>query len=151
MQLIGLFRTRLRSFRIFLYNVSVAIMPWYYRTFYGISIGSGTAISRKATLDKGINPKGIKIGTYTRITGKVILLAHDDCRGMKGNVYIGNNCFLGVGVIVLPNVHIGDECIIGAGSVVTKDIPSNSIAVGNPAKVIKSGIHCGHYGRLQKE
>jgi maltose O-acetyltransferase len=37
-------------------------------------------------------------------------------------------------------VHIGDECIIGAGSVVTKDIPSHSIAVGSPARVIKSGI-----------
>lgn len=43
---------------------------------------------------------------------------------------------------------IGDEVVIGAGSVVTKDIPSNSVAVGNPARVIKSGIHCGKFGRI---
>ena len=42
----------------------------------------------------------------------------------------------GGGVILLANIKIGQNCIIGAGSVVTKDIPDNSIAVGNPAKVI---------------
>ena len=42
--------------------------------------------------------------------------------------------------LVLPGVKIGDEVIVGAGSVVTKDIPSNSIALGNPAKVIKTDI-----------
>ena len=45
------------------------------------------------------------------------------------NVWIGGNC------TILPGVTIGDNSVIGAGSVVTKDIPSNSIAVGNPAKV----------------
>lgn len=52
-------------------------------------------------------------------------------------VQIGNNVWLGEYVIVLPGVKIGDNSIIGAGAVVTKSIPSNSIAVGNPAKVIK--------------
>lgn len=47
-------------------------------------------------------------------------------------VWIGNN------VIILPGVHIGKKAIIGAGSVVTKDVPDFSIAVGNPARVIKS-------------
>ena len=51
---------------------------------------------------------------------------------------IGHACWLGDSVIVLPDVHIGDGAIIGAGSIVTKDIPPFSIAVGNPAKVIKS-------------
>ena len=45
------------------------------------------------------------------------------------NVWIGGNC------TILPGVTIGDNSVIGAGSVVTKDIPNNSIAVGNPAKV----------------
>lgn len=131
-----------------LYNMSVQYMSWMYRSLYGMHIGEGTTISRKADLDKTINPQGIKIGKYVRITGNVTLLAHDDCKRMKGDVHIGDNCFIGFGTIILPNVHIGDECIIGAGSVVTKDIPSNCIAVGNPAKVIKSGIHCGPYGRI---
>lgn len=52
-------------------------------------------------------------------------------------VTIGNNCWIGGSVTILPGVTIGDNVSIGAGSVVVKDIPSNSVAVGNPAKVIK--------------
>lgn len=52
-------------------------------------------------------------------------------------VKIGNNCWLGGGVIVLPGVTIGDGAVIGAGSVVTKDIPANVVAVGNPCKVLR--------------
>lgn len=51
-------------------------------------------------------------------------------------IKIGNGCWLGGGVIVLPGVTIGDGSVIGAGSVVTKDIPQNSLAVGNPCHVI---------------
>ena len=50
---------------------------------------------------------------------------------------IGNGCWIGEKVCILPGVNIGEKSIIGAGSVVTKSIPSYSIAVGNPAKVIK--------------
>lgn len=53
------------------------------------------------------------------------------------DVTIGNNCWLGGNVIVMPGVTIGDNCVIGAGSVVTKDIPAWSIAAGNPARVIR--------------
>lgn len=53
-------------------------------------------------------------------------------------VTIGANCWLGGGVVVLPGVTIGDNCVIGAGSVVAKDIPANSVAVGNPCRVIKN-------------
>ena len=53
-------------------------------------------------------------------------------------VTIGNNVWIGGSVTILPDVTIGDNVTIGAGSVVTKDIPSNSIAVGNPCKVIKT-------------
>lgn len=52
-------------------------------------------------------------------------------------VEIGNNVWLGEKVIVLPGVKIGDNAVIGAGSVVTHDIPKNSMAVGNPAQIIK--------------
>lgn len=52
-------------------------------------------------------------------------------------IKIGNNVWFGGNVVVLPGVTIGDNVTIGAGSVVTKDIISNSIAVGNPCKVIK--------------
>ena len=52
-------------------------------------------------------------------------------------IKIGNGCWLGGGAIVLPGVTIGDGSVIGAGSVVTKDIPENSLAVGNPCRVIR--------------
>lgn len=52
-------------------------------------------------------------------------------------VIIGNNVWIGGSVTILPGVTIGDNVTIGAGSVVTRDIPSNSVAVGNPCKVIK--------------
>ncbi|MBQ3182404.1 MAG: sugar O-acetyltransferase [Clostridia bacterium] len=52
-------------------------------------------------------------------------------------VYIGKNCWLGAGVIVLPGVTIGDNTVVGAGSVVTKDLPLNVVAVGNPCRVLR--------------
>lgn len=52
-------------------------------------------------------------------------------------IKIGNGCWLGGGVIVLPGVTIGEGSVIGAGSVVTKDIPNNSLAVGNPCRIIR--------------
>lgn len=52
-------------------------------------------------------------------------------------ITIGNNVWIGGSVTILPGVTIGDDCTIGAGSVVTRDIPSGSIAVGNPCRVVK--------------
>ncbi len=52
-------------------------------------------------------------------------------------ITVGNNVWIGGNVCVMPNVTIGDNCVIGAGSVVTKSIPSNTVAVGNPCRVIK--------------
>lgn len=52
-------------------------------------------------------------------------------------INIGNNVWFGGNVVVLSGVTIGDNVVIGAGSVVTKDIPSNTVAVGNPCHVIK--------------
>lgn len=52
-------------------------------------------------------------------------------------IEVGNNVWIGGNVVVLPGVTIGDNVVIGAGSIVTKDIPSNSVAVGNPCRVIK--------------
>jgi maltose O-acetyltransferase len=57
------------------------------------------------------------------------------------SVRIGDDCWLGANVIVLPGVHIGRGTVIGAGSVVTKDIPPYSVVVGNPAKVIYSRLN----------
>ena len=53
-------------------------------------------------------------------------------------VSIGENCWFGSNVTVLGGVSIGSGCVVGAGSVVTKDMPGNSVIVGNPARVFKN-------------
>ena len=52
-------------------------------------------------------------------------------------VHIGKNCWIGAGVVIVPGINIGYNTVIGAGSIVTKDIPANSVAVGNPCRVIR--------------
>jgi len=84
----------------------------------------------------------ISIGDNTTICPNVRLIAHDaSTKKLLGYTKIGlinikENCFIGDSVIILPNVTIGPNAIIGAGSVVTKDIPADSVAAGNPARVI---------------
>jgi sugar O-acyltransferase (sialic acid O-acetyltransferase NeuD family) len=57
-----------------------------------------------------------------------------------GSTVIGRGAFIGAGAIINPEVKIGANCIIGAGAVVVRDVEDNCVAVGNPAKVIKTGI-----------
>lgn len=134
--------------RVWMYGISRSFVTWKYRSLYGMDIGEGTYISRRARLDKSNNPKGVHIGKYTSITGGVLLLAHDACRKMKADTYIGDNCFIGSRSIILPGVHIGSEVVVGSGSVVTKDVPSNCIIAGNPARIIRTGIRCEKLGRI---
>jgi acetyltransferase-like isoleucine patch superfamily enzyme len=73
-----------------------------------------------------------------------IVLAHDastiiHCGKTRvEKTVIGKNVFLGANAVVLPGVSIGDYSIIGAGAVVTKDVPANSIVVGNPARIVST-------------
>lgn len=52
-------------------------------------------------------------------------------------VRIGQNCWIGAGVIIVPGITIGDNVVIGAGSIVTKDLPDNVVAVGNPCRILR--------------
>ena len=56
----------------------------------------------------------------------------------KGEIIIGEKCWLCENVVILPGVHIGKCCVIGANSVVTKDVPAYSVVAGNPARVVKN-------------
>lgn len=105
-----------------------------------MDLGEGVVISRSAKMDRAINPRGIHIVSDTWILTEAMVLSHDHCRGLKIDTYIGKNCVVGVRSIIMPGVTIGDSCVIAAYSVVTKDVPSNSIVAGNPARVIKTGV-----------
>jgi len=52
------------------------------------------------------------------------------------SITIGDDCWIGGGVIISPGIKIGNRCVVGAGAVVTKDIPSDTLVVGNPAKPV---------------
>ncbi len=84
----------------------------------------------------------ITIGNDVTLAPRVQILAHDASTKFYlnytkiGKVTIGNRVFIGAVSIILPGVTIGDDVVIGAGSVVAHDIPSRSVAAGNPAKVI---------------
>ena len=75
--------------------------------------------------------------------GSKIISANHDPQDFTKHIHsepikIGSNVWIGADAIILPGVTIGDNVIIGAGSIVTKDIPSDSIAAGNPCKVLKT-------------
>jgi maltose O-acetyltransferase len=86
----------------------------------------------------------IEIGDDVILAPKVHILAHDASTKIFlgytriANVRIGNKVFIGAGTIILPGVSVGDNVIIGAGSVVSQNIPTNSVAIGSPARVISS-------------
>ena len=109
----------------------------------GLKMGSNVHIMGDCILDPG-HCWLIEIGNNVTLAPRVHILAHDASTQNElgktkiGLVSIGNDVFVGASTIILPNTHIGDKVVIGAGSVVTKDIPSNSVAVGNPARVIMS-------------
>lgn len=84
----------------------------------------------------------LSMGNNVTLASGCKLLTHDGSTkkilgySKVGRIDIGDDVFIGALSIVLPNVRIGNKVIVGAGSVVTKDIPDNSVAVGNPARVI---------------
>ena len=121
----------------------------------GAEIGEGTQLIN-CKLSSSSKGDRFYIGKNCTITG-VTLLAHDASPTLflpeltnftpaylpgarssyRDPIHIGDNVFIGWGSIVLPGVRIGSNVVIGAGSVVNRDIPDNSVAAGNPAKVLK--------------
>jgi acetyltransferase-like isoleucine patch superfamily enzyme len=104
-----------------------------------INIGDRTAINSFCRL---FGHGSIEIGEDTQLgPGSLITTTdhdyHQDLRTSFKRVVIGKQVWIGANVTILPGVEIGDFTVIGAGSVVTKKIPSHSVAVGIPARVIK--------------
>ncbi|MDC3408805.1 acyltransferase [Burkholderiales bacterium] len=112
-----------------------------------LSIGIGSYIGRFGTI---ACVEKVSIGRDVMISDRVFI--GDSTHGheridlpicqqylvSKGPVSIGDGTWIGIGVSILANVKIGRNCVIGAGSVVTRDVPDFSVAVGVPARVIRS-------------
>lgn len=111
---------------------------------YRISLGAHTFVGTGATM---LDVAPITIGEHTQIGPGVQLLTPthplDPLQREQGwesaePITIGDNVWLGGGVIVCPGVSIGEDTVVGAGSVVTKDLPPGVVAAGNPARVVKT-------------
>lgn len=124
------------------------------------------------TIGWSTEPWIITLGNNVHITGGVKFLTHDggtllfrkqipDLEITKP-ITIGDDVYIGNNVLILPGVNIGNKVIIGAGAVVSHDIPDNSVAVGVPARVIKtadeylekakaSSLHLGHLKGQEKD
>ncbi len=117
-----------------------------FRCDYGrhISIGAGTFVNYGCVM---LDVVPIRIGAACQIATNVQLLAatHPLDPGKRRDgwesgepITIGDNVWLGGGVIVCPGVSIGDDTVVGAGAVVTRDLPAGVVAVGNPARVVRA-------------
>jgi len=134
---------RLRALR----RVLVETKRWYYNRLWGMDIHPTAEFSLSAKFDRTF-AKGVHVGAYSYIAFDARILTHDRTRGLYVDTRVGQNCFVGGGSLILPGVEIGDNCVIGAGSVVTKSVPARSVVAGNPARVLRSDIEVGPYGRF---
>ena len=119
--------------------------PVRYARSIGVNFGKNCRFSR---VNFGSEPYLIRIGDnffgiktqFITHNGGIFLynLSHNANMDIIEPITIGNNVFIGFDSVILPGVTIGDNVIIGARAVVSKDIPSNCVAVGIPAKPIKT-------------
>lgn len=110
-------------------------------------------------IEWGSEPWLISLGKNVHLTHGVKFITHDGGVLLYRNIVpdleitkpitVGNNVYVGNDVIILPGVSIGSNVIIGAGAVVSKDIPDNSVAVGVPARVIKTADE--YFEKIQRE
>lgn len=107
----------------------------------------------------GTEPWLITLGRNVRITDGVRFITHDGAVSLfrplvpdleiTKPIIIGNDVSIGNNVIIMRGVTIGSKVIIGAGSIVTRDIPDNSVAVGIPARVIKTADE--YFDKIQRD
>lgn len=118
-----------------------AIRPWLVK-MGGVNIKEPNScfIGKDVGFDT-VAPQRIHIGKESTIAaGTAILTHYQDSKTGKwyqGDVFIGENVFIGMRTLITKTVKIGNNVMIGAGSIITKDIPSNEVWAGNPARFIR--------------
>lgn len=118
----------------------------FVRLLFGCQLQMGAKIGKGVNLGNG--GLGIVIHRHAVVENNVIIAPNVTIAGTSKKVgapYIGENTFVGTGARLLGPIKIGKNCYIGANAVVLNDIPDNSLAVGIPAKVIKTDIDVNQY------
>ncbi len=92
-----------------------------------VTVGAKTSIGCHSNLNRSSSiSHDCWLGNYTSIGPGAVIC---------GSSKIGHATFIGAGSVILPKIIVGDNCVVGAGSVVTRDVPSNSVVLGNPAQI----------------
>jgi len=145
--------------------------PLTYAKLIGVNFPWG-GVHLYGRIDWSTEPWIITLGNNVHITDGVHFITHDggtllyrkkvEDLEITKPITVGNDVYIGTNAILLPGVTIGNNVVIGAGAVVSKDIPDNSVAVGVPAKVIKTAdeyleklkkesLHLGHLKGQEKD
>lgn len=135
----------------FLNSLKVPILPElinkiFIRLLFGCQLQLGAKLGKNVELGNG--GLGIVIHRHAILEDNVIIGPGVTIGGTNkkfGAAHIGKNSFIGTGARILGPVKIGENCFVGANAVVTKDIPANSLAVGIPARVVKTDINIDDY------
>lgn len=121
------------------------IEPPFHSNFGGHHVHFGNNIYANFNLTL-VDDTHIRVGNNTLFGPNVVIATagHPILPFLRNQGYqynapvtIGNNCWLGAGVVVVPGITIGNNVVIGAGSIVTKNLPDNVVAVGNPARILR--------------
>jgi acetyltransferase-like isoleucine patch superfamily enzyme len=137
-----------RAIHALLRDIRIRRDPIGYARSIGVQVGENCHFVNLKATTFASEPWLVKLGNHVEVTAGVRFITHDG--GMwvfreenpdidiVGSIIIGDNVFIGINSILLPGVKIGNNCVIGAGSVVSRDIPDGVVAVGVPARPVKS-------------
>lgn len=98
----------------------------------GVLVGGGASLGELVLLNRGAN-----LGHHAVLEA---LVSVGPGAVLAGSVKVGRGAVIGAGAVVLPKVEIGANAVIGGGAVVTKAVPAHALVVGNPARVVRTGI-----------
>lgn len=158
-------------YRLLYQKIWGTLRPLKFARKVGVNFKWG-GVKLYGTVSWGTEPWIITLGSNVHITQGVKFITHDGGTLLFRHIVpdleitkpitVGNDVYIGNNVMIMPGVNIGNRVVIGAGAVVTRDIPDNSVAVGVPAKVIKTAdeyfeklkresLHLGHLKGKEKD